>query len=56
MTISPTENGALLLIKIALISDPSKDPPYRITRPTPKPIIAPPKIVTKNASLIKGSK
>ena len=47
MTISPTEKTVFLSVKIATISVPSKEPPLRIIRPTPVPVIIPPKTAAK---------
>ena len=59
ITISPIEKGVRLLIKIANTSVPSKDPPNRITLPTPNPKVIPPITITINGLLVKdgnGSK
>ena len=42
MMISPTEKGVFLSAIIASISVPSREPPQRIIRPTPRPMMMPP--------------
>jgi len=59
ITISPIEKGFRLLIKIAITSVPSKDPPNRITQPTPSPKVIPPITITISGLLVRdgnGSK
>ena len=56
ITISPTENVERLSKIIATISEPSKEPPLRIMRPTPIPKMIPPKIEPKNGSVVIGVK
>lgn len=52
-TICPIEKGVRLLNKMAKTSVPSKDPPKRITMPTPNPRITPPRTITRNELFIK---
>ena len=54
ITISPTENVVRLSKIIATISDPSKQPPLRIIRPTPIPSMMPPKIAPKKGLVVIG--
>ena len=56
ITISPTEKVERLSKMIATISEPSKEPPLRIIRPTPIPKMIPPKIEPKNGSVVIGVK
>jgi hypothetical protein len=59
ITICPIEKEVRLLIKMANTSVPSKDPPNRITLPTPNPKVIPPSTVTINGLPVKegiGSK
>lgn len=52
ITICPIEKGVRLLNRMAKTSVPSKDPPYRMTIPTPNPKIAPPKTITRNGLFV----
>ena len=54
ITISPTENVVRLSKIIATISDPSKQPPLRIIRPTPIPSMIPPKMAPKKGLVVIG--
>ena len=52
ITTSPTENCVRASMMIATISVPSKQPPVRMTMPTPRPVTTPPKIAARNGSFV----
>ena len=55
MSTSPVLNTERLSAISATISVPSREPPARIIRPTPRPSIMPPNIAAKNGSLVTFS-
>ena len=54
ITISPTENVVRLSKIMATISEPSRQPPLRMIRPTPIPSMIPPKIAPRNGFVVIG--